>query len=81
MTTLEDAINTRRKAITTPKEIRLINDKPDSINIKQLASGKFTIEVKIYCNLKEEMDDAIKRLKEAKDKVEKMLNIEQPEGY
>ena len=60
----------------TVKEIILKQERPDSIELRQLAGGKIAYTIKIYTDFNNE-EEALKKLKSIKDRVEKMLNVEE----
>jgi len=69
-----DSIKIDGQEIMIPKQIIIINDRPDSVEIRQTAKGDLTYSLKVYGQA-EQPEVFMKIIKDMKARVEKMLKV------
>ena len=74
-----DSIKIDGQEIMIPKQIIIINDKPDSVTIKQSAKGDLYFELKVYSNLGVDWSKELDRIFKIKEDIERRLHPKEPE--
>lgn len=69
-----DSIKIDGQEIMIPKQIIIINDRPDSVEIRQTAKGDLTYSLKVYGRA-EEPEVFMKIVKDMKARVERMISV------